>query len=330
LLTNSLTVKNDVTIAGGTLNTNNLNLNVGGNWTNNGAFTPGTGTVTFNGTTTQQNLGGTSATSFNSLTVNNANGILLNSSVNTTIGNVLTFTNGVISTGSNKVVISSTGSVSRTSGHVFGNLQKNIGTGSAITRIFEVGDVSPTNYTPVSLTFASVSTSGELVATTVAGDHPYISAATLNANKSVNRYWSLSNSGTAFTTYDAVFNFLTGDVDAAASSSNLICGKYSPSTWTYPTVGTKTANSTQITGESSFSDYQLAEPGPIAKVSIVAGGNWSNPATWIPSGIPVAMDNVSITATGTVIVDITDAVCNDITILSGAKLEIQNSLPRAI
>ncbi len=321
LLTNSLTVKNDVTIAGGTLNANNLNLNVGGNWTNTGTFTPGTGTVTLNGTLAQS-IAGNNSTTFKGLTMNNSSGVTLSGSVNASVDGVLTLTSGVISTGANKLIITSNGSVSRTSGHVFGNLQKNIRAGSSITRTFELGDASSTNYTPVSLTFASVTTSGDLVAATTSGDHPNISAATLNANKSVNRYWSLSNSGTVFTTYDALFNFLTGDVDASASTSNLICGKYSGSTWTYPGVGIKTANSTQITSETSFSDFQLAESGPIAKVSIVAGGNWSNPDTWNPSGVPVETDDVSITATGTVIVDITDAACNNIAILSGASLLI--------
>lgn len=49
LNTNSLTVTNNVTISSGSLNANNLNLTLGGNWLDNGTFTSGTGTVTFNG-----------------------------------------------------------------------------------------------------------------------------------------------------------------------------------------------------------------------------------------------------------------------------------------
>ena len=47
LTTNSLTVTNDITISLGTLNANNLSFTLGGNWLDNGTFTPGTGTVTF-------------------------------------------------------------------------------------------------------------------------------------------------------------------------------------------------------------------------------------------------------------------------------------------
>ncbi|MBK8195607.1 MAG: hypothetical protein IPK76_21255 [Lewinellaceae bacterium] len=70
----------------------------------------------------------------------------------------------------------------------------------------------------------------------------------------------LTNSGTAFTTYDAVFNFLTADVDPAVNTSTLVCGKYDAPNWTYPTIGARTANSTEITGVAAFSGFQLAEP----------------------------------------------------------------------
>ncbi len=63
LVANPLTVKNDVTIAGGTLNANGLTMNVGGNWTNNGTFNHGNGAVRFNGSGAQA-IGGSSISSF--------------------------------------------------------------------------------------------------------------------------------------------------------------------------------------------------------------------------------------------------------------------------
>lgn len=258
LFTNGLTVKNDVTISGGALNANSLNMNVGGHWTNNGAFTPGSGTVTFNGTA-NQNLAGSNAATFNNLTMNNAAGLTLSGSVNTTVNGTLNLTSGVISTGSNQVIIGSVGSVSRTSGHIFGQLQKNAAAGAGISRTFEIGDASAANYTPATITFANVSAAGNLTASAVSGDHPQIAGSTLNATKSANRYWSFTNSGIAFDTYDAIFNFLNSDLDPSANTSNLICGKYNAPNWTYPSVGTRTASSTEITGVASFSDFQLAE-----------------------------------------------------------------------
>lgn len=48
LTVNSLSVVRNVLISAGTLNANNLNISLGGNWTNNGGtFTPGTGTTFF-------------------------------------------------------------------------------------------------------------------------------------------------------------------------------------------------------------------------------------------------------------------------------------------
>lgn len=75
LVTNGLIVKNDVTISGGTLDANNLNLSVGGQWINNSSSFVGTGTVTFNGLVAQT-IGGSAATSFNNLTIDGTDVIL--------------------------------------------------------------------------------------------------------------------------------------------------------------------------------------------------------------------------------------------------------------
>jgi hypothetical protein len=48
VLTNALTVSNNITISSGTINANNLGITLGGSWSNSGSFVPGTGTVTFN------------------------------------------------------------------------------------------------------------------------------------------------------------------------------------------------------------------------------------------------------------------------------------------
>lgn len=53
LNTNSLSIANNVTISSGTLNANNLNISLGGNWSSAGSFTPGTGSVTFNSNSAQ-------------------------------------------------------------------------------------------------------------------------------------------------------------------------------------------------------------------------------------------------------------------------------------
>jgi hypothetical protein len=59
-----------IIIAGTLANTASNNLNVSGNWTNNGSFTPVTGTVIFSGTT--QTINGSASTTFNNLTLSNS------------------------------------------------------------------------------------------------------------------------------------------------------------------------------------------------------------------------------------------------------------------
>lgn len=79
-LIGAVTVNGAVTIGTGTtldVSTNNYGITLGGNWTNEGTFATGTGTVTFNGTS-QQKIGGTVTTlAFNNVTISNTSGVLL-------------------------------------------------------------------------------------------------------------------------------------------------------------------------------------------------------------------------------------------------------------
>ncbi|MDZ7308975.1 MAG: hypothetical protein ONB49_18230, partial [candidate division KSB1 bacterium] len=241
-LVNALDVDGNLTINAGALNANNFNINLAGNWTNNGTFTPGTGTVTTDGASPQTMSGST----FYNLTINNASGVTL--LTDETVGNTLTLLAGNVTTGTNKMIITSGGSVARSSGHIVGNLQKYFA--AAGTQTFEIGDAG--NYTPVDLTFAAISTAGNVTASTQAGDHPNIGSSTLDAGKSVNRRWTLTPDGSlSFTSFDATFNFAGSDLDAGVNTNNLIVGKFDAPNWSYPTVGTRTATSTQATGMTS-------------------------------------------------------------------------------
>jgi hypothetical protein len=182
--------------------------------------------------------------------LNNPLGITL--PTNITVNGTLTLASGNITTGSHTLSLGASGSVSRTSGHVVGNFRKNVATG-ATTRTFEIGDAN--NYTPITVSFGNVTTAGILTASTTIGDHPNIGSSAINPARSVNRYWTLSNSGIIFNSYNAAFTFVPGDLDSGTDPSGFYIAKYDGS-WTYPNMGTKSETSTQITGVTSFSDFQ--------------------------------------------------------------------------
>nr|WP_319998671.1 HYR domain-containing protein [uncultured Draconibacterium sp.] len=90
-------VANDITIeSGGTLNGGASTLQVYGNWTNNGTFTAGTGTVEFAGSTDAM-ISGSSATAFNNFILDKGSDVATDLVVQSDITiSDLTFINGVL------------------------------------------------------------------------------------------------------------------------------------------------------------------------------------------------------------------------------------------
>ncbi len=244
-----------VTLTAGTLDGGSSTLSLTGNWSGTGAtFTASTSTVTFNGSSGQSITG---ARTFNNLTLNNSNGLTISN--DETINGTLALASGKITTGANNVIMGTSGTVSGagSSNYVYGNLQKNVATG-ATSRTFEIGTAS--YYYPVSLTFGSVSVAGNLTAKVTSGEHTNIGTSAISSSKDVNAYWTLTNVDTlAFTDYNATFTFSGGDIDSGVSTSGFIVGRYSGG-WTYPTLGTRTSTSTQVTGVTSLSDFAIGDP----------------------------------------------------------------------
>jgi len=249
----ALDVDGMLTLTAGTLDVSgsNYSISVAGGWTDTGSgvFNERSGTVSFDGPGTLN-----ADEAFKNVTINTSSTVTLGA--NASVDGTLTFTSGTITTGSNKVIINSSGSISQTSGHVIGNLQKYVPTGSP-SLTYEIGNAS--NYTPASFSFTNVSSAGNLTGNTTSGDHSDISNSGIVMTKSVNRYWSFSNSGTSFSNYDLTLNFVAGDVDGGANTSSFVVAKKDGSTWSIPTVGSKTSTSTQATGMTSFSDFQIGE-----------------------------------------------------------------------
>lgn len=230
-------------------------INIGGNWTNNGTYTRATETVTCNGTS-QQTIGGGSITNFYNLSVNNSAGVVLGN--DESAGGTLTLLNGLITTGSNAMVLGNNAIINGagTGKYVYGNLRWNFPAG-AQTRNFAVGDAS--NYTPVTIAFANVTTPGNVTGSTTGAEHPSILTSTIDQDKDINRYWTMTNSGTLFTTYDATFNYVAVDIDPGADPNAFMVGKYDAGSWIYPTVGTRTGTSIQVTGLTAFSGFAAGQ-----------------------------------------------------------------------
>ena len=181
----------------------------------------------------------------------------------------LTLASGRITTGGSKVVVTSTGNVVRTSGHVFGNLQKHVPTGSALSIAFEIGDA--TSYTPVIVSFGNVTVSGDLIARTNAGDHADIANSGVSPTNSVNRWWTITNSAIGFDYYDVALNFVGADVDPSSDPSIFIVAKRDGGTWMHPTVLARTATSTAAGGLTSFSEFVVGQP--VADVGVSIAGS---------------------------------------------------------
>lgn len=259
----SVTFKN-LTISAGTLVSTTGTLTLKGNLTNNSRFNSNNGTVVFSGITAQT-ISGTGATTFTNLTVNNSAGVSLTGAVNTTVNGILNLSSGVVVTNANILVLPSTGSVVRTSGFVSGNLQKNVATGLNINKTFEVG--TGTSYAPVTLLIARVTTAGNLIVKSTAGDHASIGTSAINSARNVNRYWTLTNSGIVTTSagYSATFTFVNpGDPDAGSNTANFVSGRYATGAWTSPVTGARTSTSFQATVAlaSAFGDFVIGEPKP--------------------------------------------------------------------
>jgi autotransporter-associated beta strand protein len=248
---------NALIINAGTLTATSGTMYLGGNFTNNGTLTNNSGTVIFSGPgPAAQTIGGSTATTFNNLTINNSNGITLGAYE--TVNGILTFTSGKITTGTNNLILPTAATVSGagTDRYVFGNVQRAFTGAASFT--FPIGDA--TNYAPVLLSFTGGGTSGNVTAavTGVACGSPGI-----DPSKNVNHCWTLTNGVTDFTNYSATFNFVGvgTDADTGATTGNFIVGRLDSATWSYPTVGTKTGTSTQATGMTSMSSFEVGEPG---------------------------------------------------------------------
>jgi hypothetical protein len=313
-----------------------------GEWTVSGApviTSSGTSEVVFT-TGINQQIAGTVSPSFTALTINNSNDVTL-SIATATVSTTLNLTSGRLITGTNVVDVG-TGAVNRASGFVEGNLRKTMPVGTT-TKTFEVG--TNTEYTPASLTTTSVTTQGSLTVRSNSGDHPEINSGLIEPNNTVNRYWSVTNTGIVFSAFStgqisAIFNFVGTDKDAAVDNSAIIKWYNNTSlTW----AGTNqfdelteqnpvmTVSTNVITTVSNFAvlnptqlptgqrvDFQIGEKIDPTNVfnRLTGANNWNNKATWIQqrTGV-ISLTSGSATITGSSTNFQAELVVNDLIML---------------
>jgi fibronectin-binding autotransporter adhesin len=292
-MTNSdITLNGSMNIGAGTtlVNTNNRNITVARNWTNAGAFTPGTGTVTFSGTTAQ-NINGT--TTFYNLVVNKgSNNLTLAGTGGTSVSNTLTLSNGhVISSSTNKIVLGSSSSISggSSSSFISGPAQRISNAGS--TFIFPLGSVSGSRYRPMTLANTSASDTWDVE---YVGSNPSLSG---YDNQSMNisnvrtvsefEFWLISRAGTSSADVTLSYNTDSYYPPIVGDLPSLRVARWDGTWWDLPPgggthsyVGNTTAGTVTVTGVTSFSPFTLAstlifQPLPVTWLKLSA--EWLGP-----------------------------------------------------
>jgi hypothetical protein len=186
--------------------------------------------------------------------------VTIGGSATTTIAGTLGLELGHLDAGSGVISIGPSGTVVRSAGHVAGALRMPIPVGAGVVVRFEVGDTAV--YTPVILTFGTVSTAGSIVASSIPGDHPDVAASIVHPAASANRHWVVRNEGAAFDTLDLTLTFVAADLDPGAQTDRFVMGKRD-AIWSAPTVGPALPTSITAFGITSLSEFAAGEPAPV-------------------------------------------------------------------
>jgi Secretion system C-terminal sorting domain len=261
----------------GTLKINGANLVASGNvhlvlnntnWQNDGTFTPSTSTlfITGNAAQAQASIGGTTATTFNNLTVNkSANNAQLQQNI--TVSNALALTMGCMDvsnyslTASGGVTYATTCFV-KTSGT--GALKRNVGTTAVM---FPVGVNS---FTPLSLTNSGTADNFTVRATNQVLTNGN-SGTALTANV-VNTTWHVSEEVTGGSNVNMTATWHASDEATEFSRNNCFIQHYTSSAWQTTTGAAATGSnpySISRNGLTAFSPFSVASTTAVLSVELL-------------------------------------------------------------
>lgn len=268
--------------------------------------------------------------SFQDFTLNSGSNITIDG--NMTVSGELTLTSAVLITGGYRVNLLATAHVTSGDGWVHGNIRSYVPNASSPVVEFPIGDANHSS--PVSITFSGSTTgSGYLDATTQVIAPPYESGISQTAY--INRKWTLTASGIeSYTSYSATFHFANVDKIGSPDTDVLFVRRLTlaTNTWSSVTMGARTSGSTQSTGMTEFGSFVIGENECTATNAFWLGSvsrDWHTGGNWCSGDIPTSAKNVVIPA-GTANQPIisttsTAAVCNQLTVMTGASLEITGS-----
>lgn len=231
-----------------------------GDWTNNAAtgnvminFNT-IGTILFNGSS-QQNILGSTATTFENLTIDNTSGLSLSADLN--VRRITTLTNGSVFLNSNNFTVGSSGSLSGSFGSTkmfvingTGAMQKGFGAVGSFT--FPIGEINGiAEYCPVDYTLSSHSglTNAVLSAKVINSVHP----GNTSLSEYLSRYWTLAKSG-SFNVTNSSLVFHYQDADINGTEADIYGAQYSGTRTVYSKV-TAASNIFTVTGLTSYADF---------------------------------------------------------------------------
>jgi hypothetical protein len=279
-----------------------------GNLLNNGSTFDATGsTLTFNGTSAQT-IGGSSATTFENLTLNNTNGLTINT--NQSLSGILTLSNGLLNTGSNTLTVDCSGSIANASAARYINGKLGMTFCSTGSKTFPIGKGG--NYRPLTLNYTALTGSSIVTAEQIESILPGSIPSDIDAFAS--RYWQLSQSGGSGYSFK-----LTLDGTGWSPTSYLKMLKGDGSTNVHHSL--TTPNYTNATGFTSFGNFGLGQLNCVTWLGTTS--DWFTASNWTCESVPLGTDDIRIPSSVSFLPTISGtSPANDFSIAGTGKLQV--------